>query len=471
MRLSSLAMLASVLIVPMSREVQAQEKNSNTKEDGSIRQELSELRREVDDLREWKLQQEETAPDGTSESRFKLPGSMGLTVSGQIRVREEYRSHLYSPTDPDGNERNDFTRLRTRLRFDFEVNEQLQAIVELQDIRLLGSEGSTTADAEGLDLKRAEMLIKDPFGLPAEIEIGRFVMFYGKQRVIGHLEWFDQGRTFDGFRIKAQGTSWFADLFGARINDLGASDEDDSDLVGIYAGTKELMSGLDVEGYILHTRDQRRGTSERGTQGTTGFTTFGSRLFGTCCGLEYETEILFQTGEVFDDNLTAYGGVVAIGYKFEDCPMTPRLGFEVDYATGDRNGTDGDTEQLQVLFPTNHMHYGNADLAALSNLWDFRTSLGFQPSETVRVSLDHHHLSLQDEEGAWVNAGGATIRPGAAGASRHLGEEVDLTVWWDAIENLELQFGWNHFFGGGFTDDTGRQRDAVFTYIQALLKF
>lgn len=461
--------LSILLLLATSWKAPAQE--SDPTENDSIREELQELRSEVDDLRAWKQEQQDAATGQDGGSRFKFPGSIGLTISGEIRIREEFRRHVYSPQDPDGNERSDLTRMRTRLRFDFEVSDHLDAIVELQDARILGSEGSPIADSEGLDLKRAEIIIADLFGLPAELELGRFVMFYGKQRVIGHLEWFDQGRTFDGFRIKTHGDSWYADFFGARINDLGTSDEDDSDLIGLYAGTKELMKGFDLEGYILHARDQRDGTSETGAPGETGFTTFGGRWFGTCGGLDYETEIMFQTGEVFDDDLTAFGGVAAVGYKFEDCSMTPRLGFEIDYATGDRNPTDGETEQLQLLFPTNHIYYGRADLAALSNLWGFRTSLAFHPGETVRVALDHYHFSLQDEEGPWVNAGGATIRPGSRGASRHLGEEVDLTVWWDALDHLEIELGVNAFFGGGFTDDTGRQRDALFSYVQAHVKF
>ena len=73
---------------------------------------------------------------------------------------------------------------------------------------------STTAASEGVDLKRAMIVIRDLLADGTTLELGRIVLFYGDQRLIGHLEWFDQGRTYDGFRFGWEDETSFVDLFG-----------------------------------------------------------------------------------------------------------------------------------------------------------------------------------------------------------------------------------------------------------------
>lgn len=117
------------------------------------------------------------------------------------------------------------------------------------------------------------------------------------------------------------------------------------------------------------------------------------------------------------------------------------------------------------------MHYGYADLMAWSNMWDFRGMLSCKPADAWTLSADWHHLLLADEDAGWYNAGGNLIRPGAAGASRHLGEELDLKATWKPCKPLAFLAGWSHFIPGGFVDDTGQDRSADFFYLQAQLKF
>lgn len=127
------------------------------------------------------------------------PGGRALRVSGEVRIRWELQDHLCSPSDPDGESSFNFAHMRTRLRFDLDVVENVAAVVEFQDVRTLGEEGSTTADTQGVDIKRAEMIFRNILGEPLMVE---FVLAYGDERLIGGLEWFDQGRTYDGIRSR-----------------------------------------------------------------------------------------------------------------------------------------------------------------------------------------------------------------------------------------------------------------------------
>jgi hypothetical protein len=430
-------------------------------EEGDLATEVQALRKDVDTLKKEK----------TENSVFLHPGFRSLKISGEVRIREEYKRHLYSPTDPNGDDRFDFAHMRTRLRFDLDVTEDLSAVVELQDVRTLGE--STTNDAEGMDLKRGEMLIRDAFIDDLTLEAGRFVMFYGDQRLIGHLEWVDQGRTYDGFRLsyKPAANNYFVDVFGFRLADLTNSDEDDQDCFGIYAGNEDCLPCLGFETYVLVYRDQRHMGAAPLNTTEERFTTYGIRASGERNHLDYSGELAYQDGYVGVDDLEAWAFAAKGGYTVEQCTWTPRLGAEVDYASGDRRGTDKKNQTFQTLFPTNHIHYGYMDLMGWSNMWDFNVSCILKPREEVKLSVFWHHLLLDESFGGWINAGGATIRPGVANASRHLGEEFDLAVQWSVNKSLSILTGWSHFMPGGFVDDTGRDRSADFGYLQARLVF
>jgi len=456
-------------------------------QDEEVRREIEALRREVEDLRRWKTEMEdrdseaasseasrgetgEVKPETGSPFPIDLPRSFKLSISGELRPRFEYRSHVYTPSDPEGDKGYDTTHMRTRLRFDFEVEKDIRGIVELQDVRVWGEEGSTTADTEGVDLKRGEMILSNLFDEPLSLEVGRFVLAYGDHRLIGDLEWFDQGRTFDGVRVSVTPENAFVDLFGTRVRDDAEGNVPEEDLVGVYGGIHELLPTITGEAYALLFRNQLRAQGEEGL-GTTGFITVGTRLDGKAAGFDYTGELALQSGEVRDDDLLAWACAVKGGYTFEETDWTPRVGVEVDYASGDDDPTDGDNGTFQTLFPTNHKHYGYADLAAWSNLLALKGGVSAKPVKDVFVSLDYYHFRLADSAGGWYNAGGALIRPGDEDASSDLGDEIDLLVEWKAAKCLSLLAGWSHFFPGSFVKDTGDDPQTDFFYVQMHLKF
>ncbi len=404
----------------------------------------------------------------------KLP----FKLSGELRIREELFNHRYAPgANMVGRDSMDFTHMRTRLRLDWAVEEDLDAVIEFQDVRVWGSELNTVADTAGVDLKRSKIRFKNLFDKPLTLDVGRYVMAYGDQRLIGHLEWFDQGRTYDGFRFSYEPEGdWFADFFGVRITDFAATDANDQDLLGVYAGNSKLADNLGLEGYVLLLRDQRRGAvplnlTERR------FVTVGTRVFGGQDAVDYTGEFAAQLGDVGPTQLRAYAFALKGGFTLSDCDWKTRCGAELAHASGDRLAGDNDSEQFQTLFPTNHMHYGYADLVGWSNIWDYMVGLSTCPNDDVKLALNFHHFMLDDTDGGWINAGGGVIRRTTTKESRHLGDEVDLTATWKASDALSFLAGYSHFFTGQYVEDTApvnagaAKRDMDFVYVQGRVRF
>ncbi len=396
-----------------------------------------------------------------------VPGALTLKLSGQLRVREELFDAIYSPANPLGDESYDFLHMRSRLRVDVEVSEGFAAVFELQDVRRFGEEGKTANDTEGMDIKRATIVIKKQ---DMKLEIGRYVMAYGDHRIIGSLEWVDQGRTYDGARISYAPDGYFFDGFYSRIRDDKFS-TDDKELFGVYAGAKNLP--MTLEAYAIYYKDYKLATVD-GDGPENGFATLGLRVASKKGSrLDYKGEFAYQTGDLFDRKLNAYAFAVLAGYRLSDGGWKPRIGVEFDYATGDDADAEK-TEQFQTIAPTNHMHYGYADLMGWSNMMDIRASFRVHPSKTLRLTLDWHRFSLAETTGAWINAAGQVVRAGTTeDVSSNLGDEIDFVFNWKAGKGFAVQGGVAAFFPGAYVDDTGDGDSpaATFAYLQTMLKF
>jgi len=405
-------------------------------------------------------------------AKLELPGLKSLKISGENRIRGELRSNWYNPLDPLGQDDLDWVRMRNRIRFDVGVNDHIDAIIELQDIRYWGQSGATVAVNTfntGVDLKRGEVIFKHLFESPFEIEAGRYVMAYGDQRLIGHLEWLDQGRSYDGLRLRWNEKTWYADLFGVKVREVPIGNND-LNFAGIYAGSRDADSVINGEGYFLLYNDQLETAGETGT-GRSDVYTIGGRIFGKADIIEYSLEAAYQGGKWNGDTLKAYAWAAKVNLNLQDAPLKPNFLIEVDNASGDDDTTDGDQGTFRTLFPTNHIHYGYADLLAWMNMWDIRLGFGLWLTEGFRFSFDYHHMRLMQAQGGWYGAGGGLIRTGTTGDSRYLGDEIDFELKWQPWKPLNLLLGWAHFFEGPFVRDTGGGGDSDLLYLQSHVRF
>jgi len=397
-----------------------------------LRDENKELAQRVRQLEEASLEEsidaylEQTA---TAEGAHDTtPNSLRLTVSGHIRLRWEVRHNNYSPTDPNGQRSFDVPFFRVR-----------RAYAEFQKIG-------------GSDLN---------------IEVGRYVMFYGDQRVIGHLEWANVPRTYDGARARIKKENWWLDLFYAKVNRpaTAAVVDNDTDFAGVYGGVKI------VEAYLLFLSNRNGMAGETGVVADTNFFTLGVRLHDNPGNFDWTVEGQGQFGDVLGDDLTAWGVVLEGGYTFKNSKLKPRIALVAVWATGDENPTDGKREDLQQLFPTNHLHYGYIDFVNWSNIINFEVNFRIQPAAKWFLEVAYHHFRRPESAGAWQNAGAGTIRSGAAGASGHLGDEFDLVATFKPNKSIVLEGGYSVFFPGDFIKQTGASPTSHWFYFMMIVKF
>ncbi|HWK06007.1 MAG TPA: alginate export family protein [Puia sp.] len=158
-------------------------------------------------------------------AQFSIPGQ--LSITGQLRTRTEFRNG-YGTLETTGNKPAFLTSQRTRLIFNYKTGRVIfQA--SLQDVRVWGADASSISNADGSRLGLheawAEIILanaKDSsFSKSAfdylSVKIGRQELVYDDQRLLGNLDWLQQGRRHDAIVFKLLHKGWQADL-GAAFN-------------------------------------------------------------------------------------------------------------------------------------------------------------------------------------------------------------------------------------------------------------
>lgn len=150
-----------------------------------------------------------------------LQAGAQLVLIPQLRTRTEYRSGV-GTLMPKINDAAFFTSQRMRLTFNYRLNRiVLQA--SIQDLRVWGQDASTISNMDGNKLgvheAWAEIILADKkdsslksavdyFG----IRLGRQELLYDDSRLLGNLDWLQQGRRHDAVVFKLLHKGWQADL-------------------------------------------------------------------------------------------------------------------------------------------------------------------------------------------------------------------------------------------------------------------
>lgn len=147
-----------------------------------------------------------------------------LTATGQIRTRTEMRAGqgtLQKLSDDHAL----FTSQRSRLNLGF-TGYRFKIFTALQDVRVWGQDASsinrTTTEANNgvlLHEAWAEVMLNDTISSiqNLSLKVGRQEIAYDDQKVLGGLDWLQQGRRHDAIVFKFANKGWIADV-GAAFN-------------------------------------------------------------------------------------------------------------------------------------------------------------------------------------------------------------------------------------------------------------
>jgi hypothetical protein len=430
----------------------------------------------------------------------------------------DFDSASYSPTDDS------WWVQRFRVGLTWKANATTSLQLQLQDARewgsdrpkvpfILGAEGN-----DALNLRLASVTFGDPKKSPVAFTLGRQILAFGDERLVGPSEWNNFARTFDAGKlvwsvVPGQTT---ATLFASSVVNVQSTTNgsgwkfDHSSRNDLFSGfyvTHKLDATDTLDSYLLW-RDKKDNnpiysapsapipaasrTAAAYDIGQDVYT-FGTRYVKAPKEGAFDTEIevAFQGGNVNRQTTAATGSYAGtsptldqrawaihmlVGYTPAGAPGKLRFDVEYNLASGDTDRNDGKNGSFMNLFPSTHkQYYSLIDLFSWKNLREVTATVRVSPLPKTTVRFDYHDVSLYSSQDAWYRANAvATVRPlnaAAQGAPNRAGEEFDLTVAWTPRPWIALDVGWGRFFAGPYLRATGASSDANFVYAQTTLKF
>lgn len=397
-----------------------------------------------------------------------------VEVSVELRLRNEFRDNA------DFKSADDFDHsLGQRLRFNLRarLHPRFQFFVQAQDVWLFDSNSDKIIHDLATNLHQVYFDWRLNGTDRWEFRGGRQELSYGEERLIGAFGWDNVGRSFDAARLRNRTGAWSNDFFWGRMVDVrrnGArARAGQQDLSGVYLTREPKGSPARVELYGLFLRDGLRTSGEitGAAKETVRIATFGfRRVFKPKTGWRYSLEHAWQFGQRGPDGHRAAMFIGTGGYAWAG-RWQPRLQFEYDFASGDNNPTDGKSREFHNLFPTNHPHYGYADLVGLRNLHDFRITGAVALHPKVTFELDYHHFLLASPRGPWKSAAGRVLGSDPLGRfGRDLGHEVDFTLRLPVQQHLSFLAGYSALLPGRFAIRTRGPETHHFAYIQTTIQ-
>lgn len=370
-----------------------------------------------------------------------------IAVGGQVRPRMEVR-------DPVGTGYDTWTSMRVRAHIQARLDKQVEAFIQVQDVRIWGEETHTLGDynADNFDLHQGYVTLRQS---SMSVRVGRQAISLGGQRLIGAVDWAQQGRAFDGVRATFAPHWGTVDVLGIRLWDATAPRlNTNAYLTGIYATIKRPAGGLDV--YGLYNRISAP------TPAFTGQYTIGARWAGKAGGVDHRIEGSYQTGKRFGLDVSAF----MVGARAGVPVGRGRVALWYDYLSGDDAPTDGKVKVFDTLFATNHKFYGYADVftdipahtgGAGLGLQNAAIKLSYPLGKGVALDVDGHVF--------WL------AKQGMA-STKHLANEVDVTLSYRYSTEVTLVGGASYVFAKQALVDIGRLRDDLkFAYVMMNVAF
>jgi hypothetical protein len=419
-----------------------------------------------------------------------------LTISGDMRVRPEFRTNGNFSNNSNSNAF--FTQQLIRLGFNYDISPDVVFFVQPQVSNNWGSTEFTNTFNPGgpsnsgtetdLFLRQGFMLVRN-FLLPnLTLKAGRQLVVWGNHRIFGHFDWNNVGFAFDGVTMRYNHATVPVEVGWLRVaegncfpNDGGCSTgkahQGDGDILflrlpmkfgavavepaWIYEDGGASFAGGPVGG--------QQANQERHTVG--GRVAFKQGMFDATGEGYWQFGELGAVGQASQTRINALAGHLDGGVTLP-VPMQPRIGAEINYATGSSPKNGGHT--FSQLFPTNHIHFGYMDLMSWQNMLTYGGNLQLRPTAESHFEVAGHIMRLAEEEDNWYTASQATFFNTPAGNNeKSLGGEIDV-VYTLFFQNNHVgwQVGYGHFFTGDYLKKNGfGTADQNWGYTQLWINF
>lgn len=372
-----------------------------------------------------------------------------FSLSAQIRTRSEFRDGQGAPL-PAAAKPAVFTSQRSRLTGAYAMP-GLKLGLTLQDVRVWGQDASTinrttTADNNGFMLHEAwaELSLTDSL----QLKVGRQELVYDDSRLLGNLDWLQQGRRHDAAVLKFRAAGWNMHLGGAfnqnkenasgtvynpvppgnyPANTNGGAQYKSLEFLYVQKKSLSFLFLADqFSKYSLDSNNIKKWEPAAYNRMTTGlFYTYKKRL---------TLAAYYQFGHT-PEGESLGAALLSVAYLH---PFHKNFSAEagIDYTTGGKAGNAFDP-----LYGTPHKFWGAMDYFYVASgfgnkgLQDYYLKTKYRPSEKWSIGADVHQFF--------------------SAAGNNFGTEADLSAACQLTKYIAFEGGYSHFWSTALLSSPG----------------
>lgn len=357
-----------------------------------------------------------------------------------IRPRMEYRDGFSSPSQ-EGSVGANWVQQRTRLTLSTKVK-GVELRVVPQDIRVWGAVPTLNAN-DGLNSLH-EGWVKfnlDSAGMWS-MKLGRQELVYDDSRILGNVDWAQQGRSHDAGLLRYQTDKMKFDAVVAyNQNGVGSNGNQytlarQSKGIQILHFNQKFKSAKLSLLFMNNTfQNDSGGNTVHAMQTTGAFLKFGkkeSKIVG-------DAAAYFQTGNLSSGSSTQ-GALASANVLYKTAKTKFGIGGEFISGTA-MDDVSGDNGSFNPIYGTNHKFNGLMDYYYVGNhggnvgLIDINAKVIHPFSKKFKVIGMFHQFNAA-----------ATVMDGVDEASANLGQEVDLVFKYKLNGNVKIAGGYSHYF-------------------------
>ena len=364
----------------------------------------------------------------------------------QLRPRYEYRNG-FKELMKDGALPTSFVSQRSRLNLNYR-HEKLKAVVTLQNIRVWGDVPTTAvSDKNGIALYEA--WAQYALNPKWSVKLGRQVLSYDNQRIMGEIDWAQQGQSHDallisfkpdrhqldlGFALNSDAEKLYRDLYTTSYKHMQ------------YAWYHTTFDALGMSLLFLNTGFQYEVAPTELRENN--LQTFGTYLSYKKSGITADLGLYGQTGKtrMATDNATvrAFYAGLTLNYALTS-KVSIGAGYEYLSGTGQDN-TDAKNKSFNPIFGTNHGFNGFMDYFYVGN---YKNTVGLQD---VFLKLGYSQDKWQFNMMPHLFMTAATVLDPQQTTEKmdsYLGTEIDITAAYALQKDITITGGYSQMFGSG----------------------
>ena len=392
-----------------------------------------------------------------------LPSWLCFTAGYRTRL-ESYSAGNFQPGNSD-------TYLLTRFRLGMAIHPMtwFRAYTELQDATAFEKTPPLAPPYQSTwDLRRAYFDFGDIEQDPVSLRIGRQDLSFGYHRLVGTAYWRNASRGYDAALVTVN-VNWLrVSTFASapvvcQYNGM-SHHQAGNNFYGTYGAIKNRIPNSVLEPYVLW-RLTPAYLSGAGHAAHLDEKTVGLHWAGTASRFDYDAESAAQVGTLGAQTIRAWAWSAILGYTFPS-PLKPRVFVKYDFASGDRNPTDGVRGTFDQLYPNIHDHHGLADLIAWQNVKSVRAGVRVSVRRNWILASAYNDWWLASATDAFYNSRGVIVAQDPKGLSgTHIGREYDIQTSYRLNRQIEVGGGYGYIVSGEFLLKLNRAHSYGYPYV------